>query len=67
MTIEDVIAFIVTILLAIVNFPYTVKKIFELSSKCYNMITNFNIPMVGYHLKQGADIDDSSRKERMVS
>ena len=27
------------------------------------MITNFNIPMVGYHLKQGADIDDSSRKE----
>jgi len=31
------------------------------------MITNFNIPMVGYHLKQGADIDDSSRKERMVS
>lgn len=67
MTIEDVIAFNVTILLAIVNFPYTLKKIFEPSSKCYNMITNFNIPMVGYHLKQGADIDDSSRKERMVS
>ena len=53
MTIEDVIAFNVTILLAIVNFPYTLKKIFEPSSKCYNMITNFNIPMVGYHLKQG--------------
>lgn len=66
MTIEDVIAFNVTILLAIVNF-LTHKKIFEPSSKCYNMITNFNIPMVGYHLKQGADIDDSSRKERMVS
>lgn len=43
------------------------KFVFVLSSKCYNMITNFNIPMVGYHLKQGADIDDSSRKKRMVS